>query len=135
MDEAFAGPEGYCRIVDDVVIFDQDLTQHASHVRSFLQRCSEKQITLNTDKWVYAKPEVDFAGFHLSSAGYRVNDAIVTAIAKFPPPTSRTDLRSFVASIPSWVKKDNMGETASHNQTLHSETWTHKLILGAQQGT
>ena len=40
MDEAFAGLEGYRRIVDDVVIFDKDKEQHESHVRQFLQRYS-----------------------------------------------------------------------------------------------
>ena len=41
MDEAFAGLEGYRRIVDDVVIFDKDKEQHESYVRQFLQRCSK----------------------------------------------------------------------------------------------
>ena len=49
MDEAFVGLTGYRRIVDDVVIFDRDEKQHASHVRQFLQRCSERRITLNSD--------------------------------------------------------------------------------------
>ena len=100
MDEAFAGLEGYRRVVDDVVIFDQDETQHATHVQSFLQRCVDRQITLNDDKWVYM-PSLRwfFAGFHLSSGGYRIDDAIVTAISKFPPPSSHTDLRSFVGLV------------------------------------
>ena len=36
MDEAFAGLQGFRRVVD--IIFDSDTTQHASHVRAFLQR-------------------------------------------------------------------------------------------------
>ena len=50
-----------------MVIFDQDATRHASHVETFLQCCVERQIILNTDKWVYTRPDVDFAGFHFSS--------------------------------------------------------------------
>jgi len=32
MDEAFAGLTGYRRVVDDIVIYDSDSTQHAEHV-------------------------------------------------------------------------------------------------------
>lgn len=35
MDEAFAGLTVYRRIVDDVVIYDSDMTQHTDHVRQF----------------------------------------------------------------------------------------------------
>ena len=86
-------------MVDDVVIFDKDKTQHASHVREFLQRCSERKITLNTEKWAYAQTEVSFAGFHLSQDGYHIDDSIITAISKFPTPVNRTDLRSFIGLV------------------------------------
>ena len=96
MDEAFSGLSGYRRVVDDAVIYDSDKEKHELHVRQFLQRCADKKITLNRDKWVYAKPEVEFAGFVLSADGYRVNGAITEAISKFPTPTTRSDLRSFI---------------------------------------
>ena len=59
----------------------------------------ERQIILNTDKWVYARPEVDFAGFHLSGDGYSIDNSNVTAISRFPQPANRTDLRSFVGLV------------------------------------
>ena len=40
MDEAFQGLTNYRRIVDDVIIFDEDKRTHATHVRQFLQRCA-----------------------------------------------------------------------------------------------
>ena len=95
MDEAFAGLTGYRRIVDDVVIYDSDPTQHMNHVRQFLQRCAERHITLNTDKWEFAQPQVTFAGFALSAQGYSVDKSITDAISSFPTPTNRTDLRAF----------------------------------------
>ena len=95
MDEAFAGLTGYRRIVDDVVIYDSETTQHIDHVRQFLQRCTDQQITLNTDKWEFAKREVSFAGFILSPQGYRVDESIIDAITSFPTPGNHTDLRAF----------------------------------------
>ena len=95
MDEAFAGLTGYRRVIDDVVIYDSDATQHTDHVRQFLQWCTERQITLNTDKWEFAQPQVTFAGFIVSEQGYRVDRSITDAISSFPTPANRTDLRAF----------------------------------------
>ena len=86
MDEAFD---------DDAVIYDSNERDHTDHVRQFLQRCMEKKITLNTDKWRFAQASVGFAGFTLSADGYRVDQSITEAISSFPTPASRTDLRSF----------------------------------------
>ena len=49
MDEAFAGLTGYRRIVNDVVIYDSDPTQHISYIRWFLQCCTERSpsMTIN----------------------------------------------------------------------------------------
>ena len=51
MDEAFAGIQGIRKIVDDVVVFDEDEQQHVEHVREILHRCEEKGISLNRDKF------------------------------------------------------------------------------------
>ena len=96
MDEAFASLTGYCRIVDDVIIYDSDITEHTDHVRQFLQRCAEKHITLNVSKWKFAEPQADFAGFTVAADRYHIDQSIIEAIAKFPTPTNRTDLRSFI---------------------------------------
>ena len=50
MDEAFTELSGYRRIVDDVVIYENDPTVHTDHVRQFLQQCTEQKITLNPEK-------------------------------------------------------------------------------------
>lgn len=39
------------------------------------------------------------AGFILSAKGYRVDDAITEAISRFPTPTNRSDLRSFLGLV------------------------------------
>ena len=99
MAEAFAGLSGFRWIVDDIVIYDSDATQHAHHVRIFLQRCVDKQISLNLDKCHFFQTEVTFAGFQFSSNGYQVDRSIIDAISNFPAPTSRTELRSFFGLV------------------------------------
>ena len=98
-DEAFAGLLGFGQIVDDILIYDSDTHQHTQHVWQFLQRCTEKQITLNIAKWEFAQPTISFAGFNLPSEGYHINPAITHTIANFPTPANHTDLRSFIGLL------------------------------------
>ena len=99
MYEAFQGLSDFRRIVDDILIFDEDPTSHVNHVRQFLQRCEDRGISLGRDKFQFCQTEVDFAGFHLSQDGYRISDDITQAISGFPTPSSRTDLRSFFGLV------------------------------------
>ena len=99
MYEAFQDLTGFRRIVDDVLVFDEDLTSHVNHVRQFLQRCEERGISLGRDKFQFCQTEVEFAGFHLSQDGYHISDDITQAINNFPTPSSRTDLRSFFGLV------------------------------------
>ena len=99
MAEAFVGLTGFRRIVDDIIIYDDNELQHATHVRQFLQRCADKQIALNPDKCKFCQTKVTFAGFTLSVEGYQIDHSITDAITQFPTPTNRTDLRSFFGLV------------------------------------
>ena len=99
MQEAFEGLSAFCRIVDDVVIYDKDRTSHITHVQQFLQRCQEQQISLNPDKCTFCQTTITFAGFHLSPEGYRIDSSITNAISHFPAPSSCSDLRSFFGLV------------------------------------
>ena len=89
MDEAFAGLPGFRCVIDNIDIYDGDITQHTQHIRQFLQRCAEKRITLNLSKWKFAWSTVSFAG---SSAESQIDPSITQAIESFLTPTSRKDL-------------------------------------------
>ena len=95
MDEVFAEVQNFRKIVDDVVVFDQDEKKHVEHVREILRLCQEKGISLNREKFKFCQPKAHFAGLTLTPEGYSVSNEIIDAIAKFPKPSSRTDLRSF----------------------------------------
>ena len=95
MVEAFTGLSGFHQIIDDMIIYDSDVTEHAHHVKAFLQRCTDRQIALNLDKCHFFQQEVTFAGFKLCGDGYQVDQAITDAISNFPTPTNCTDLWFF----------------------------------------
>ena len=99
MYEAFQDLTDFCRIVDDVLVYDKDPATHVNHVRQFLQRCEERGISLNREKFQFCQEEIEFAGFHLSPHGYRISDDITQAISNFPLPKSRTDVRSFFGLV------------------------------------
>ena len=99
MAEAFTGLTGFRRVVDDIIIYDNDEQQHATYVRQFLQRCTDKHIALNLEKCKFSQQEVTFAGFILSAQGYRVDNSITDAISQFPTLANRTELRSFFGLV------------------------------------
>ena len=99
MNMAFQGLHGFSKLVDDVVVYDSTVTSHVTHVRQFLQRCSDCGISLNPDKFNFAKTEVPFAGFQLSPDGYCIHPDLTDAIRDFPPPDNITKLRSFVGLV------------------------------------
>jgi len=83
MAEAFAGLTGFRRVVDDIIIYDEDEIEHTAHVQQFLKRCLDKQIALNSDKCKFSQTSVTFAGFTLSAKGYQVDHSITDAITDF----------------------------------------------------
>ena len=99
MDTAFQGMPQFAKLVDDVVVYDKSRQDHTHHVREFLQHCLEHGISLNKDTFVFAQPEVTFAGYELSSSGYSIDPLLVLAINDFPEPTNITELRSFFGLV------------------------------------
>jgi len=98
-DAAFDHLDKFVKVVDDGLVHDIDLHEHYDHVRSVLLRAREHGITLSEKKFVFGAAEVDFCGYHISSAGYTVDAGKTNAITDFPLPTTRTDVRSFFGLI------------------------------------
>jgi len=84
MAEAFVGLTGFRRVIDDIIIYDEDELQHAIHVKQFLKYCADKQIALNPEKCKFSQTKVTFAGFTLSAEGYQVDHCITDTITQFP---------------------------------------------------
>ena len=99
MAEVSEGLTGYRRIVDDTyTIFDKDPQQHVIHVKQFLQRCKERQISINKEKWKFCCTEVTFAGFRLSPEGNQLA-SLITAAIQYPTPTTCTELQAFMGLV------------------------------------
>ena len=94
-DEALAGVDNIQKVVEDVLIYETDFSTHVQRVREVIRRCEAHGITLHERKFLFAKPQVEFCGFQISGSGYSPSDHLVSALANFPVPKTRTDVRAF----------------------------------------
>lgn len=86
-------------IVDDCIIASMDYEGHIQAVREFIKRCDEACISLNKQKFVFAREKVKFAGFVLSQNCYEIDPEMTIAIAHFPEPSNITELRAFMGLV------------------------------------
>ena len=133
MDEAFSGLTGYKKIVDDVVIYSRTKMDHIRDVRTFMERCEERGISLNPKKLQLAQRSVKFAGFVISEDGYRPDPQLTSAISSFPVPKNISELRSFfglVNQVASFV--DDLSELLMPLRPLLSSK--NEFVWEAQHG-
>ena len=77
-DEALTGIKNMQKVVEDIIIFNDDLPSHIESVRQVLQRCAEHGITLNKKKFVFGVPETNYCGFKVSKTGCTPDDNLVS---------------------------------------------------------
>ncbi|XP_068229734.1 uncharacterized protein [Palaemon carinicauda] len=68
-DLSLQGMKKCVKVVDDILIFDDDLLSHYHRIHELLTCCRKNGITLNRDKFVVAETRVNFCGFTLSEEG------------------------------------------------------------------
>ena len=84
------------KVVDDILAADRNFRTHVKKVIMILELCRKHRVTLSRDKFCFARRQVDFVGFKVGRQGIAADPEKVAAIARFPRPTSRSDLRSFM---------------------------------------
>jgi hypothetical protein len=67
----FSDIEGVEVIVDDLVVWGEDVTKHDERLRMVLERCRDKNLKLNPEKCRFRVPEVSYVGHVLSSDGLK----------------------------------------------------------------
>lgn len=98
-DLALQGVRNCVKVVDDILLFDEDLLSHYQRIHELLTRCRKHCITLNREKFVVAASRVNFCGFQLSDEGIAADPGRVAALRDFPTPANLTDLRSFMGLV------------------------------------
>jgi len=98
-DIALDGVQQCVKVVDDVLLWDEDYASHLQQVQEVLLRCRAHGVTMNADKFVFTAPKVSFCGYILSGNGIAAEEEKDRAIAEFPKPANLTDLRSFMGLV------------------------------------
>lgn len=89
------------KVVDDVLLHDDNITQAFYHTFDYLTLCAENGITINPQKFRFAHKEVDFVGYHVGWDNYRASDDMLNSIKCFPMPAnpSLSDIRAWFGLI------------------------------------
>ena len=80
-------------------MWSKDIEQSFHQVCTYLDICGRNGITLNPEKFQFAKDEVEFAGFCISNTDVKPSKKLLEAITTFPTPRCTTDIRSWFGLV------------------------------------
>ena len=86
-------------ISDDIIIFDKTTAEHDKALEATFQRLSKHGLTLNPEKCVFDKENLDFFGYTFGPAGMTPDPKKVQAIKDATPPSNTAELRSFLGTV------------------------------------
>ena len=83
--------------VEDMCAYTATYPEMLALTKKIVERADKHNVSFNTKKTMaaFAVKEGDFAGYRLSSEGYKPSPELTRAIDEFPRPADKTDLRSF----------------------------------------
>ena len=82
--------------IDDILIYSGSGEEHAEHLRIILQTLREHRLYAKLSKCPFWLDSVAFLGHIVSAEGISVDPQKVEAILNWKPPTSVTEIRSFL---------------------------------------
>ena len=88
----------------DIVIHGRTKDQRDKRQQLVLERLAEYHITLNPNKRQFARTEINFLGYHVSSQGVLPLYSNVKTIEELPQPTSAKEVASFLGTPNFYLK-------------------------------
>ena len=85
--------------VDDILVFSSSKEDHLEHLQVVLDRLQQNGLVIKYDKCTFGAHEVEFLGHHLSARGVSPLCDKVSAVRKFPTPTTIKDLQEFIGMV------------------------------------
>lgn len=105
LDQNLEGLPGMYKIADDILIVGRGNTvedanrDHDRNLQLFLDRCADRGIRLNPDKFDFKADEVKFMGHILTNDGLKADPDKVTAVKNMPVPESVVSLQRFIGMV------------------------------------
>jgi hypothetical protein len=78
------------------LIYSASFEEHIEHIRIVFQLLSKDQWKIKLSKCSFAQRQIAYLGHVISEKGVGTDPSKVSAVAKWPTPTSAKDLRSFL---------------------------------------
>ena len=98
-DEIVSSIPDKTKCVDDALLWADTIEECFFQAVNWLDICGRHGITLNPAKFKFARDEVEFAGFEITSNTVRPCKKYIRAISDFPTPQSLTDVRSWFGLV------------------------------------
>ena len=99
MFHLFQDIEGVEVIVDDLVVWGENVEQHDERLRQVLDRCRKRNLKLYREKCHIRVSEVHYVGHVLSADGVKPDPKKVEAILTMPTPANREGLQRFLGAV------------------------------------
>ena len=85
--------------VDDIVIFSKRREDHAEHVRIVIERLTEAKLIINREKSHFFTTQIVLLGFVIDLEGKRVDPNKLANIDQWVPPTTSTQILSYMGTF------------------------------------
>lgn len=82
--------------LDDILVYSTNLSEHEKHLNLIFNTLREARLFVSTKKCELGRTTVEFLGHQVSPEGLSVLEEKVKIIQDWPPPTTLTELRSFL---------------------------------------
>ena len=97
--ELLQGLENVNAIMDGIIVYGRDMTEHDAMLTAVLQRINEAGLKLNKDKCLFRQAQLEYFGHVKNSSGISPNPKKVEAIRNLEPPKDKTELRRVMGMI------------------------------------
>lgn len=102
MNMVVSGLHGCAVYLDDVVIYSDTWEEHLVHIRKLFDWLKDARLTVNLAKCGFARATVTYLGKVVGQGTVRLVQAKVTAIQKYPLPTTKKELQRFPGLVGSY---------------------------------
>lgn len=99
MEDLLRGCEGVAVFIDDILIHAPSIQKLRERTAAVTAEIKKNNLTLNDDKCVYEKTEVEFLGFRIDANGMRPTDDKIKDVENCERPISATQVRSFLGMV------------------------------------
>ena len=99
MDTTMAGMENVFVYMDDILVFNSDVTSHKKTLTEVFTRLEKAGLAISTKKCLFGESELEFVGYEVNSKGIKPINRKLTAITKFPTPVKQKQLLGYLGAI------------------------------------